>query len=372
MRPELRFARLARPVTWFCLCLLSALILSVPLWSRASASTLVLTESVDQYNACFPGADTNFRVADAEGFLNGMTNPSGSPWHPLGLGGGDWRNPDVWDRDFVDSDINSAGDDNIGFDQLGLAFSMFAGHGNCEDATSQSCTHSYNCNHAGSGQTYPSRCLAGPNRATATCVYNTPRHLYTCGSNDAFSHKVDYSSGQVVFGESSNSGPWRGAGTNGGTNFVILDISCAARPGLEIYNLGNMFGGVHNIATLMPTNGHSDTWDSSERGSLFAACWAMNPNQSVAHCWESMINSVPSTEGTTCDGQGGFHGFGGCGANLTMQIAPTLAKAKWLHDTESWNDVANDVNDQTGSLNGTQLWGYVCNYNCAQFPPELP
>jgi hypothetical protein len=331
-------------------------------------STGIIIESVNSYNSCHPGADLFGRIADAEGFLSGMT-PSGSPWWTFA----DYQNADVWDKDFVDTDLYSLGDDNVSFDAPGLAFSMFAGHGNCEDATSQSCTTSSQCTNPGTGQSLPGVCLAGPNRAAATCVYNTPRHLYTCGSNDIYSdHRVDYSTGPVALGEDANSGAWRGAGTNGGTNFAIFDISCAVRPAQEVNEVWNLFGGLHNLATLMPTNGHSDAVDSTERGSLFAGFWHANPNSSVAQSWVSVINSVPSTEGSTCDNQGGFHGFSGCGANIVISVAKDQRGANWENHNQTWtgtNGVSNDANDPVAA--GYMQWTYICNYDCSTYPPVL-
>jgi hypothetical protein len=341
-----------------------AAIVVAPSGLRA-ASTTVMAESVDQYNACFPGADTFFRVADAQGFLNNMMSP-GTMWTQ----GANWQNGNVWDTDFTDQDIGQFGNDTNNFDAPGLAFSMFAGHGNCEDTTTQFCTSSSQCvTPAHNWQFNPGYCISGPDRSRAACVYDSPRHLYTCGNNDQLNHRVDYSSGAVALGESSNSGAWRRAGTNGGTNFAIFDISCAVRPNLQNWEVWNTFGGMHNLATLMPTDTHSDAWDSSERGSLFAAYYTANPYSAPGVAWQSMINSVPSTEGATCDNVGGYHGFAGCGANIVISLASTASVASWMNQYQNWIDVSSDGNDSTAG--SSMKYSYVCNYDCVTYPPVL-
>jgi len=281
-----------------------------------------------------------------------------------------WKDNDAWDRDLYDSDLLSGADDNALFDQVGASISFYSGHGVCDDVpnggtTVSSCTTSSQCTGPGSGQTGPGVCTKGPNRTTGTCLYRTARQAILCSTNDGFGHFVDYSDGDVALGESTVSGAWRGAGTNGGVNFAALDISCGIRPGLEVQGMWNAFGGIHNIATVMPTTFDSDTADVPDRGPQFAARWRANPNSSIAVSWTSTLNSA--TGGGSCNGTtSGNHGIFGCGANWVASLAESQSWAQFLNGTESWIQNQDDGNDTFGAV--YMAWIYTCNYDCNTNP----
>ena len=331
---------------------------------RASASAGILVESTDSYSSCFdptiyPSLHNNKAYVENFAFsMPGWTVLAN--WTGIGL---------AWDRDFVDSDFDSRGDDNAAFDlSSGLTISMYSGHGDCKDRTVQSCSTSSQCtNPAPYSQYLPGSCLKGPIVTSGTCIYGAFRDLVTCGSNDAFGHIIDTSDGEMALGESSNSGTWRHVGTNGGVNFSIIDVSCGVRPGHEAQGLWNAFAGVGNIATVMPTVMSSDTNDTPMRGAKFAARFQANPNSSIAYSWASMISDMSSTDGQSCNGDtSGFRGIDGCGANWVGSVAQDSTTAWWLNQTESWVDVQSDAHDATGA--GWMTWTYYCNYDCNTYP----
>jgi hypothetical protein len=112
-----------------------------------------------------------------------------------------------------------------------------------------------------------------------------------------------------------------------------------------------------------------DTTDSPDRGTLFANFYNANHNSVAAASWESMINNVPGGEGSSCDGSAGGHGIDGCGANIVIAVADTLANANWFNQTQTWVNVADDTVDARGA--SYMVWNYVCNYNCSTYPPVL-
>jgi hypothetical protein len=342
-------------------------------------SNIIVGESVNSYSPCGLN-DLSNRITNTQGFLNGMPAGSGITWSVLAS----WTNDEVWDRDFIDSDRSMTADDNSTFDAPGNAISMFSGHGLCDDypvdsqghPIDQHCSTSSQCTNPGTGnfgmvQTNPGSCTRGPSVDHGTCIYTAPRFISTCSSEDTFSGLADYSDGLVSLGESSNSGGWNGAGTNGGTNFVILDLSCGVRPGHEVQGLWNAFAGVHNIATLMPTTYLADAIDSPSRGAKFSARWRANSNSSIALSWVYVINDMSISEGTSCGTPNwrnptGARGFAGCGANWAASVAQDFDHAQTLNRVETWIGAQNDANDATGA--GWMTWTYVCNYDCSQFP----
>jgi hypothetical protein len=179
------------------------------------------------------------------------------------------------------------------------------------------------------------------------------------GTNDQFGGLVNYSGGPIRWGESPEAGGWAGAGTNGGTNVVVLDISHGVLPTFWDPTFRNAQAGVQLVLTLM--TGGGDTANMAQRGSTFAAFYRANPNRSVANSWKETMNSLPAAPGggTACANLGGGHGFNGCGCNVAIAYDSTLDRAKAglrLH----WNGITNDHNDALGNQ---FLWvEWQCNY----------
>jgi hypothetical protein len=328
----------------------------------------IIAESTNVYHTCGAPMSQDLMNANSEvnQFVSGMTTTGGVSWSLWA----DWHDQDAWDRNFYDSDLVSGADDNVAFDPPGGAIAYYAGHGLCDDVPNSGtgvsyCTTSSACTGPAPHQSAPGVCTEGPNEAAGTCLYQTARKIGVCSPSDGFNGVVDYSDGNVRFGESSTSGSWAGAGTNGGINFAVLDISCGVRPGLEFQGMFNAFAGVHNIATVMPTTYDSDNADVADRGPAFAARFRAHPTGSISLAWIDTLNDA--TGGSSCNGtSSGNHGINGCGANWSASVAQSESEAEWLNGTESWAQAQNDSNDPTGAW--WMAWIYVCNYDCGTYP----
>ena len=178
----------------------------------------------------------------------------------------------------------------------------------------------------------------------------------TSGTSDANAGFINYTAGPVRWGESTNSGPWAGAGTNGGTNLVVLDISHGVLPTFWYQTLRNASAGVHMIATLM--TGGGDTMNSAKRGSTFARMWAANPNGNAAQAWLDTMSALPKSEGQPCGNEGG-HGFNGCGCHIVVAMDST-AQGATSKMNEDWIDLRSDERDAKGNNWYSARW--QCNY----------
>ena len=346
--------------------------------STTFGGTQLQGEAVNDYTAC-GSVNTPNCIDNVNGFLVNMTH-----WPVANF----WTNNDVWDRDFVDSDLSAFGGDNVGFDfsNNSVAIAYYSGHGHgftgfdwdsaC-DNTSQTnhahcCATSADCTQPGAGQSLPGVCTRGPGHTgkTGYCLYNRARQISTCSTHDAFQH-VPALTTLARFGESSVSGSWRGAGTNGGINFAVMDMSIAVRPGLEVAEVGPIFAGLHNLATIMPTTADSDAYDVNYRGANFAGFWQMNPFSSPAYSWAFSIYSAGSMSGAACSPNGGdgYLGIDGCGAYWTGSLAASSSEAAYLNQQENWNQTQTDTHDATGASWVT--WTYFCNYDCQTYPIHL-
>jgi hypothetical protein len=176
-------------------------------------------------------------------------------------------------------------------------------------------------------------------------VYLSNRALFTDSSFDRFNGRVDYSSGTVHWGESPNSGPWGGGGTDGGANLVVLDISCGVLPTFWVQQLRPAMAGIHMLATIMPVTG--DTANVADRGSAFGKSWAANSRGSVAQAWLTTMNSIAGS---------GING-GGCNFVIAFDATP---EAVAININEDWNDLRNDHHDAKGTNSYQALW--LCNY----------
>ena len=222
------------------------------LYGMAAALTLsactsngIIVESVNNYGG---NGDLANSIANGDGFLRGMLLVEDSPWRRLAH----FTDGDVWDTDFVDREIDSRGDDHRYFDQPGAAISYFTGHGiGTHGCTMTSCTTTAACTSpASGGGRLPGTCRFSP-FDTPRCCYMVDRALVTKSANDQFNGFVNYTGGPIRFGESGRAGGWAQAGTHGGTNLVVLDISHGVLPPYWRETLAQAFAGVHMIATLM-------------------------------------------------------------------------------------------------------------------------
>jgi len=308
-------------------------------------STGLVVESVNLYSSRY-GANTDLAnsIANGDGFIRAMT-PSGSEWHVVHR----FTDGLVWDTDFLEK----AGWDSRNFDQSGTAISYYTGHGlttGYGENPPHRCTSSSQCTTPPSGASLPGICKAAgsTNYApgdTPQCVYYSDRVLAVNGSNDQFSGAVNYSAGAAAWGESPNSGNWRGVGTDGGTNLVVLDASFGVLPTYWERQTQAAMAGAHMLATIMPVTG--DTANVADRGGLFGGSWAQNSDGAVSNSWLTTMNSISGS---------GVNG-GGCNFVIAFDNTPERAQR---HIDESWNDLKNDGWDAQGNQFYSARW--LCNW----------
>jgi hypothetical protein len=210
-------------------------------------------------------------VPNGNNFLDHMT-PYGSPWvirH-------NYQNGDVWDIDFVDSTLFPwpAGNDDHNFDDSSnAAISYYTGHGantwnECRHylpgmgSMVIPCSHSSECaQYVQPGwpmfQSLPAKCRSSPALVQQgypgiCCFVTNEEGIVVDGSYSHWGNYVQFRPGGLKWGESPTSGGWAGAGTNGGTNLVVLDMSHPVHPPYFWEHLGALTAGVHLIAATAP------------------------------------------------------------------------------------------------------------------------
>jgi hypothetical protein len=323
------------------------------------AETGITIEAVDKYSC---GALSNNK-SNVDNFRNRMLSIAGY------TAGVRYTDGLVWPTDFTDPERVLGGADTYNFDRPGDAIAYFSGHGICDDQTNTACASTANCpNVAGTEK----RCLRfTDNPLQGRCVYSRPRSIVVDKTGTSC-QSVNYSTDGVAWGEDPTSGPWAGAGTNGGINFAVIDNSCGITPDLYFPELdapvGSPFAGISTIALIMPTRVGDDTADVADRGRAFADRYVANPNSAIAPSWADSINSV--TGGSSCAFGGGNHGIVGCGANIAISAEINEPRVLWANRTETWQQLRDPAND---SISRDWLaWVYTCNYDCNNHPFILP
>lgn len=310
----------------------------------------IVVESVNNFGG---SGDLSNSVANGDGFVQGTVFP-GSQFFLSAR----WTDGTVYDTDLIDPEINPLGNDTNNFDKPGTAISYLTAHGIATHGCStQACTSTSQCQApATGGGRLPGTCRFSP-FDTPRCCYMVDRQAVVHGSGDRFGGLVNYTNGLVRLGESPESGGWAGAGTNGGTNVAVFDISHGILPTFWTQTMLNANAGVQLILTIMTAGG--DTANVSQRGSTFASFFRANPNASVADSWRNTMNSLPANLGGSCPGGGGGHGFNGCGCNIAVGMDKTQGRAE-ASMRESWVSITNDNNDALGNQWVTVVW--QCNY----------
>jgi hypothetical protein len=351
------------------------------LWGAGAhaSSNAVNVEAVDHF-----GSSSIICIAEADNYRNHLINASGT----IFTAGQRYTDSLVWDSDFIDPEASgsSLDQDATFFDHAGSFSSYFCGHGICDDdpafngLSAQSCTASTQCNKPPAGMAMPGYCLGnGPTQNShGTCFYQMARKMViSSNSNNHYSNVINYSSGaRIKFGESSNSGTWGGAGTNGGQNFAIISNSCGLRPSFYWEETHQLFAGIHALGIIMPITSGSDDWDAPDRGTFVAQGFSSNINSSVGLSFIDAINSMAQNEGPGCPSgsgsnysHGGGHGIGGCGAQVIESVDGSTSATNWHTLTESWLGMTLDGNDATG---GNWISAYIaCNYDCNNNPIVL-
>jgi hypothetical protein len=324
----------------------------------------IIVESVNEFGSppCDPAqgtADICNSIANGDGFLQGIVFPGS-----IFFRSGRWTDGTVYDTDFVDPEANALGNDTNNFDKPGTAISYLTAHGildhGCSTvacSTTSACTQPNTATGPGVPR-LPGTCRFSP-LDSARCCYMVDRAALVKGTGDRFGGLINYTGGAVRWGESPQAGGWAGAGTNGGTNVVVLDISHGVLPTFWYQTFQRASAGVQLILTIMTAGG--DTANTSQRGSTFAAFYRANPGGSVAQAWKDTMNSLPASPagGNPCPGGGGGHGFNGCGCNVALGFDSTEARAKAAL-RESWFAITNDNNDALGNRWLSVEW--QCNY----------
>ena len=171
----------------------------------------------------------------------------------------------------------------------------------------------------------------------------------------------------MAWGESPTSGTWAHAGTNGGLNGAILDMSHGTKPMMWQEQLVPPMAGIHFIGTCMPANG--DTASVADRGQAFGDAYLVNPKSSVMDAWAFAMAALPQNDGGACAnndfGTGGGFGFNGCGCNVGLAADTTTARAQ-AHQQETWVTIRDDSLDAQGAI--FDILDGVCNYDTQQFP----
>jgi hypothetical protein len=302
---------------------------------------LVVETVVDYGN---PKSNLPNSHADGDGFIRALLTDS-TEWKVIGRS----EDPDVRDTDFLDKDTW----DSKNFDQPGTAISFFSGHGLTDlygENPPHRCAHSSECTSPPRGNGARGICKAAgtPGHApgdTAQCVYYNDRSLLVNGRNDKFGGVANYSGGQAKWGESSYSGGWAGAGTDGGTNLVVLDSSWGVLASFWYEETFRAMAGVHFLATTLPVTG--DYLNDPGRGAAFGKRWAQESGSSVSQAWLAAMNDLPN---------GGFDA-GGCHFVITYD---NTSERALKHFDEDWYDIQNDALDGKGNQIYWARW--LCNW----------
>jgi hypothetical protein len=320
----------------------------------AQTSTDLIIESVSDYG---PNDQLPNAVPNGDGFAKGMLF-AGSRFTP----GARYTNGAVYDTDFADTTVEPRGNDATYFDRRNRAIAFFTGHGipdhGCSTmscATSATCTKPATATGGGIPR-LPGVCRFSP-FDTPRCCYMVDRQAVTNSVADKLNGLINYTGGPIRWGESPQSGGWAGAGTDGGANLVVLDISHGVLPPFWAETFLRANAGVQLIATMMTAGG--DTASVPDRGAVFASFFRANENSRVAEAWVQTMNSLPASEGGGCPGGGGGHGFNGCGCNIVIGMDISAARAN-ASLTESWVHLTQDSNDALGRNFFAARW--VCNY----------
>ncbi len=331
-----------------------------------------------------------------------------------------WLNGNVQGTDFYDPQLtgSSSDRDQFGFDAPGTAFAYFSGHGRCmcgntdqdqwcvdhsivtgvcgdfplgettvychpDPADSskcvkgQVCHHNSDCTQPPGKQVFPGPfregafCNHWPGDSYGTCSYTMyNRALFPATCPFEGHDGVEYSQGSVAWGESASSGPWRGAGTNGGANVVGVAASCSVLS-LREHEVLLAFGGMHLFLGTMVHN--DDEISVLTRGENFAY-HVLVPQMQVGEAWSEAMAGLPGRS-DNCTGRngtfvaGGGQGFSGCGGHITIAAGATPAEAN-AHLAESFLDATKDANDGRGA----SIWASEvnCNWDCWAEPMDLP
>jgi hypothetical protein len=346
----------------------------------ANVSRRMDIESVNDYSQC-NGPNLVNANANADGFAAGMTASPNPAQYRIEYSGGPsrWVDNDVWVTDFLDPDWATPdaplNQDLLYFDAEQVAISWFSGHGLCFTGqtgdTGIVCTHDSQCNSPPPPQS-GGFCRRLPGNTSGKCAYTPISEFGAVGNcaaqNPSLQGAFEYGCPdcKANFGESQYSGAWRGVGTNGGTNFVVMDSSCASMT-FRWNALTWAFAGVHMIATVAVHDHTMDSADVSDSGANFAAAYQLNSGDKISESWVRTMASETQASGCVVNGvrYGTGGGVQGCGAGAVTTVGNTADEVT-IHLNETWATVQMNPNtigyDGKGNFYGGTR--YVCNYVC--------
>jgi len=313
--------------------------------------------------------------ANADGFWSGIVaSPNSAGFSHIVQ----WKDPYVWDSDFLDPNMDGTlctpgpCDDTDNFDQANMAISFYAGHGAQLPKSSTNCTSYLQCTAAKApvgttvGTSGYGTCIRFPtDGGNGICNYTPSSNtvnptLDVCGSEHNNHNHVQL--GYMALGETPTVGAWRGAGTNGGTSLAIIHMSFGMWTFYPISEWSSAFAGLHLFAGISVST--NDVDDAANFGSIIAEGYPTNPLSLVQEQYTGTIGL--DMEGLGCAGSSYSHGgFNGCGCLVIMSISSTDSGA-YNAFNEDWLTLTDDLSTQ----NGTGYWYYSaqCNYDIGANP----
>ena len=329
---------------------------------------------------CVGAADIPNAVPNATGFKSGLLGAANTLW----TAGLTRTAGQVVPLDFMDVSRVAGGLDSnstAGFDRSGDAIAYYSGHGfDGPSPGNQPCTHSTNCQTPVAQTSMPGVCAAfPPGFLDHGVIVNWQPHCFYSWSHSmalgppgcgAVSFSSRNATRPVALGEAIGL-TWAGAGTDGGINLAVFDMSFPFYPGLEPGN-ADVFAGVMLLLGV-DAFGHGDTAMVSDRGAFLAFDYALNGmNSVVSNGWYGAeYFEVLEKNGGGCEATSGLPGGGinHCGGYTSMSKGATQAQANTLR-TAAWGFITQSSQKPTGAAFASV--DRLCNYDCATYPPILP
>jgi hypothetical protein len=273
---------------------------------------------------------------------------------------------------FLSPNAGAASFGDTAWDNSGALIAYWTGHGANPIGGLQSCNTAADCTSPDPGTAMPGVCIT--TWFSGGCLYAQTHALLVDGNPalQTYNFNADIGSGLAKWGKSPNSGPWAGAGTGGGLNAAVLDMSHGVKPKMWQQQLVPAMAGIHFIATLMPTWG--DSGNVFDRGEAFGDAALVDPLSAPGREWALALSSVPQKEGTPCSNtgsitdfsHGGGHGMNGCGCNFVISADATDQAATAHLKSETWLTLANDSLDATSNQ---KIFYYAnCNFDAKTYP----
>ncbi|GMV27758.1 MAG: hypothetical protein AMXMBFR58_37890 [Phycisphaerae bacterium] len=320
--------------------------------TASAISSGVVVETVGDYDPLCGGPSYG---ACCGGICDTLCNVDGDGlWVPLTASGTGWTGSvrysdlNVWDTDFHDPELtgNPADNDTWNFDRAGTGLSFVCAHGDCDDQISQTCYSDANCP---SGSYCPGMPPLNWGEVRM-CIQEKARRLVTASTQNAHANIVTYGRNynsrwpfrSFALGEDLASGPFGGAGTNGGANVSFIVNSCGLRSRYFWRGTSYFFAGVHTVMMAMPTAAWqalggqwcaSDAADTTSRGAEIANAILTNPGSATRDAW-----LIPS-QLAYVDLCGSNHPWG---ANIVMSRDASQLLANIHVNYESWTNAKRD------------------------------